>query len=76
MFNSCSSLEELNLSNFNTNNVGDMSYMFTSCSSLKELNISNFKTNNKTNMSCMFFGCEDELINKLKEQNNNIFIYY
>ena len=50
--------------------------MFACCSSLKELNISNFKTNNKTNMSCMFFGCENELINKLKEQNNDIFIYY
>ena len=31
MFNGCSSLKELNLNNFNTNNVIDMSYMFSGC---------------------------------------------
>ena len=31
MFTECSSLEELNISNFNTNNVTDMSYMFGQC---------------------------------------------
>ena len=35
MFNGCSSLKELNLSNFNTNNVTDISFMFSGCS--KEL---------------------------------------
>ena len=50
MFSGCSSLKELNLSNFNTNNVTDMSWMFFKCSSLKELNISNFNTNNVTNI--------------------------
>ena len=54
MFRECSSLKELNLNNFNTNNVTDMRYMFWGCSSLKELNISNFNTNNVTNMSYMF----------------------
>ena len=29
MFSDCSSLTSLNLSNFNTNNVIDMSYMFS-----------------------------------------------
>ena len=42
MFSRCSSLKELNLSNFNTNNVTNMRYMFYECSSLKELNLSNF----------------------------------
>ena len=37
MFSRCLSLEELNMSNFNTNNVTNMSGMFE-CSSLKELN--------------------------------------
>ena len=46
MFASCSSLKELNLSNFNTNNVTNMNSMFYYCSSLKELNLSNFNTNN------------------------------
>ena len=32
MFHGCSSLKELNLSNFNTNNVINMSYMFSKCS--------------------------------------------
>ena len=57
MFYGCSSLEELNLSNFNTENVTNMSDMFNGCSSLKELNLSNFNTNKVTNMSSMFFGC-------------------
>ena len=46
MFSYCSSLEELNLSNFNTNNVTNMSEMFTGCYSLKELKIFNFNKNN------------------------------
>ena len=32
MFNGCSSLKELNLNNFNTNNVTDMKFMFAGCS--------------------------------------------
>ena len=32
MFWRCSSLKELNLSNFNTNNVTNMGYMFRGCS--------------------------------------------
>ena len=37
MFNFCSSLIEIDFSNFNTNNFTDMSYMFEGCSKLKEL---------------------------------------
>ena len=61
MFSGCSSLEELNLSNFNTNKVINMSAMFLGCSSLKELNISNFNTNKVINMSDIFYGCNDKL---------------
>ena len=50
MFYECSSLKELNLSNFNTNNVTNMCHMFFGCSILKELNLSNFNTNKVTNM--------------------------
>ena len=32
MFSGCSSLKELNLSNFNTNNVTNMDYLFSGCS--------------------------------------------
>ena len=72
MFYECSSLKELNLNNFNTNNVTDMSYMFYECSSLKELNLNNFNTNNVTNMESMFLGCSKELIMKIKTQYKNI----
>ena len=39
MFNECSSLTSLNLSNFNTNNITDMSGMFWGCKALKKENI-------------------------------------
>ena len=74
MFFGCQSLKQLDLSNFNTKNVTDMSEMFSGCESLKELNISNFNTNNVTNMSDMFDGCSDGLIEKIKEQNENLII--
>ena len=54
MFCDCNKLTSLNLSNFNTNNVNNMSCMFNNCSSLTSLNLSNFNTNNVNNMSCMF----------------------
>ena len=50
MFNECSSLKELNLNNFNTNNVINMIDLFMGCSSLKELNLNNFITNRVTDM--------------------------
>ena len=56
MFYNCSSLISLDLCNFNTNNVTDMSYMFYECSSLTSLNLSNFNTNNVNNMEYMFLG--------------------
>ena len=71
MFFGCSSLKELNLNNFNTNNVSYMSGMFSGCSSLKELNLNNFNTNNVTTMSGMFGGCLDELKLKIKSQFKN-----
>ena len=62
MFWNCSSLTNLNLSNFNTQNVTNMSDMFYHCSSLINLNLSNFNTQNITNMSYMFSDCSS-LIN-------------
>ena len=71
MFYRCSSLKELNLNNFNTNNVTNMSFMFSGCSSLKELNLNNFNTNNVTDMYGMFDGCLDELKLKIESQFKN-----
>ena len=61
MFDGCSSLKELHLNNFNTNNVTNMFRMFYGCSSLKELNLNNFNTDNVTNMTGLFRGCPEEL---------------
>ena len=72
MFYGCSSLKELNLSNFNTNNVTDMESMFSRCSSLKELNLSNFNTNNVTVMKSMFFGCPEKLKKRIRAQYKNV----
>ena len=72
MFLECYSLEELNLSNFNTNNVTNMYCMFCVCSSLKDLNLSNFNTNNVINMKGMFIGCSAQFQNKIRSQYKNI----
>ena len=72
MFSGCSSLKELNISNFNTNNVTDMGSMFRGCSSLKELNLSDFNTNNVTYMGFMFQGCSDQFKNKISSEYKNI----
>ena len=37
IFAECYSLNKINISSFNTNNVIDMSFMFSNCSSLKKL---------------------------------------
>ena len=66
MFSGCSSLKQLNLSNFNTNTATDTVGMFSGCSSLEELNLSNFNTKNVTNMECMFSGCTVQFQNKIR----------
>ena len=52
-----SSLEELDLSSFNTSNVANMDSMFNNCSSLTSLDLSGFSTSNVTDMSGMFHNC-------------------
>ena len=48
MFQACNELEYLDLSNFNTENVTDMSWMFCDCNKLKYLNLLNFSINCET----------------------------
>ena len=59
MFAYCSSLESIDVSNFDTSNVTNMSYMFMECPNLKSIDVSNFDTSNVTNMSYMFYGCRN-----------------
>ena len=47
----------LDLSNFDTSKVKNMSYMFYGCFMVGSLDLSNFDTSEVTDMSYMFFGC-------------------
>ena len=58
MFYHCNSLTNVNLSNFNTQNVTNMREMFSDRYSLISLNLSNFNTQNVINMSNMFAYCK------------------
>ena len=57
MFYGCYKLPSLNLSNFNTAKVTNMSQMFYTCKELPSLDLTNFNTAKATNMQEMFKGC-------------------
>ena len=59
MFSECSSLTNINLSNFNTQNVKDMIGMFSGCSSLTNINLI---TNDKRIINQFF---EDKNLNNI-----------
>ena len=56
VFNGCSALTSLDLTNFNTAKVTDMKLLFANCSALESLNLSMFNTENVTSMPSMFNG--------------------
>ena len=58
MFYNCTLINDLDLSNFDTSNVKNMSYMFNGCFNLNFLNITNFNTSNVVDMNSMFYNCE------------------
>ena len=62
MFQECNELTNLDLSNFNTSKVENMSKMFSDCYELEFLDLSNFNTSGVTDMESMFNKCY-----KLKE---------
>ena len=60
MFYYCKSLTNIDLSNFNTQNVTYMSKVFKDCVNLEEINLNglkNFKTDKVIDMSYMFQNC-------------------
>ena len=57
MFGLCRRIKKLDLSNFNTNEVTNMSEMFMYCNGLEELNITSFNTSNVSFMNDMFNTC-------------------
>ena len=71
MFLRCSSLESIDLSSFNTNNVTYMNSMFGGCSSLESIDLSSFNTNNVTDMYSMFYGCSSLKSIDLSSFNTN-----
>lgn len=57
MFGLCSILTSVDLSNFDTSKVTDMSDMFNQCTNLTSLDGFDFDTSNVTDMQNMFYGC-------------------
>jgi surface protein len=79
----CSSLTSLNLSNFKTDNVLDLTKMFYKCSSLNYLDLSNFKIQTD-NLSHIFkdikndcqIKCSDPIITEaFEKRNNNCYLF-
>ena len=63
-FIGCRSLTNLDLSNFNTNKMTDISELFSVCGALRYINLSgSFKINDGTNYNTMFYGAN---FNKLR----------
>ena len=69
MFFSCESLTNIDLSNFNNENIITMSFMFFSCKYLRNINLSNFNTEKVINMKGMFEECDS--LNKIDLSNFN-----
>ena len=59
MFYSCSSLQSIDVSGFDTSFAMDLGGIFAYCSSLTELDVSNFDMSHVTNACSMFFGCSN-----------------
>ena len=59
MFQGCSTLTNLDLSNFSTGNVETMTSMFSNCTDLSNLDISKFTTNSATDLAGMFNNCRN-----------------
>ena len=76
IFQECNELEYLDLSNFNTSNVNDMSFMFNKCIKLKQIKgINNFNISKVTNKVGMFSECNSLdylLLSKFNISNNDI----
>lgn len=56
-FSACYSLTNLDVSNWDTSSVTNMSSMFNNCCSLTNLDVSNWDTSSVTDMGSMFSGC-------------------
>ena len=57
MFNQCSDITEVDLSNFDSSSIKSFAAMFQGCSSLKFVNFSSLDTSSATYMGYIFYGC-------------------
>ena len=57
MFNNCTKITMLDLSNFNTSETSSMKGMFSNCSNLKTLYLPGINTSKVTDMEAMFYNC-------------------
>ena len=73
MFYGCKSLENIDLSRFDTRNIVNMCCMFTDCKNLKQLDLSGFNTGNVREMIHMFSRCSNlEQINLSGLDTHNV----
>ena len=73
MFYGCKSLENIDLSRFDTRNIVNMCCMFTDCKKLKQLDLSGFSTGNVREMIHMFSRCSNlEQINLSGLDTHNV----
>ena len=72
MFNGCSSLISLNLSNFDTSKVQSMSWMFSGCNNLEYINLKNFNEKQLTSNNDMFVNVPSNVVVYMNENNAKI----
>lgn len=81
MFEDCSKIRSLDLSNWNAGNIKNMVLMFLYCTSLQLLNLSNWDISNVKHSANMFYGCsslhskygtkiDKDLLEKIIEDSN------
>jgi surface protein len=73
MFESCTSILSLDLSNFNTEMVINMDRMFSSCLKLEEVDLTSFKLTNCNSTESMFTNTTRELMLSI-EKNEEVMI--
>ena len=71
LFYNCSTLNSINLSNFNTKTIINMEYMFSNCKSLTTINLSNLNTLNVLNMNNLFNECNSLITLDLSNFNTS-----
>ena len=70
MFHNCKSLQYLNLSNFDTNLVTEMTNMFNGCHRLKYLNLKNSKDQKLSKYPDIFSNTPEKMIFCIDESKN------